>query len=89
MLCNEGIGGLYADKYEDEDDEYAYMYDVILYAADEHQRDIRMDYARTEFNRLADLYRPKTKSISENYRLQYNNLVTLGSKISKHLFLPK
>lgn len=86
LLCGEGIGKRYADKYEDEEDENAYMYDVILYAADEHQRDIRMDYARKEFNRLADLYRPKTKSISENYRLQYNNLVTLGSKISKHLF---
>jgi len=86
LLCGEGIGKRYADKYEDEEDENAFMYDVILYAADEHQRDIRMDYARKEFNRLADLYRPKTKSISENYRLQYNNLVTLGSKISKHLF---
>lgn len=86
LLCGEGIGKRYADKYEDEEDENAFMYDVILYAADEHQRDIRMDYARMEFNRLADLYRPKTKSISENYRLQYNNLVTLGSRISKHLF---
>ena len=86
LLCGEGIGKRYADKYEDEEDENAFMYDVILYAADEHQRDIRMDYARTEFNRLADLYRPKTKCISENYRLQYNNLVTLGSEISKHLF---
>lgn len=86
LLCGEGIGKRYADKYEDEEDENAFMYDVILYAADEHQRDIRMDYARTEFNRLSDLYRPKTKCISENYRLQYNNLVTLGSEISKHLF---
>lgn len=86
LLCSEGIGQRYADKYEDEEDENAWMYDVILYVADEHQRDIRMDYAKNEFQRLADLYRPKTKHLPENYRIQYNNLVTLGSAVSKHLF---
>ena len=86
LLCGEGIGQRYADKYEDEADENAWMYDVILYAADEHQRDICMDFAKKEFNRLADLYRPKTKRLPENYRIQYNNLVTLGSDVSKHLF---
>ena len=86
LLCGEGIGQRYADRYENEEDENAWMYDVILYAADEHQRDIRMDYAKKEFNRLADIYRPKTKNLQENYRIQYNNLVTLGSAVSKHLF---
>ena len=86
LLCGEGIGRRYADKYEDETDENSWMYDVILYAADEHQRDIRIDYAKKEFNRLADLYRPKTKNLPENYRLQYNNLTSLASAISKHLF---
>lgn len=86
LLCGEGIGRQYADKYEDETDENSWMYDVILYAADEHQRDIRIDYAKKEFNRLADLYRPKTKNLPENYRLQYNNLTSLASAISKHLF---
>lgn len=62
------------------------MYDVILYAADQHQRDLLMDYAKDEFERLADLYRPKTKRLSEKYRLQYNNLVAQGSSVSKHLF---
>lgn len=87
LLCGEGVGRRYADKYENEDDdENAYMYDVILYAADPHQRDLLMDYAKNEFYRLADLYRPKTKNISEKARQQYNNLVTQGSTISKHLF---
>ena len=86
LLCGEGIGRRYADKYEDETDENSWMYDVILYAADEHQRDIRIDYAKKEFNSLADLYRPKTKNLPENYRLQYNNLTSLASAISKHLF---
>ena len=86
LLCGEGIGRRYADKYEDETDENSWMYDVILYAADEHRRDIRIDYAKKEFNRLADLYRPKTKNLPENYRLQYNNLTSLACAISKHLF---
>lgn len=80
VLCNEGIGGLYADKYEDEDDEYAYMYDVILYAADEHQRDIRMKYAEKEFIRLANLYRPLSKDLPENYRIEYDNLISEGEE---------
>ncbi len=86
LLCGEGVGGRYADLYEDGGDEYAYMYDVILYAADQHQRDLLMDYAKGEFERLADLYRPKTKRLPEKDRLQYNSLVAQGSSVSKHLF---
>ena len=86
LLCGEGVGDRYADLYEDGGDEYAYMYDVILYAADQHQRDLLMDYAKEEFERLADIYRPKTKLLQEKYRLQYNNLVAQGSTVSKHLF---
>ena len=85
-LCGEEIGKRYTIKYDDEDDENAAMYDVILYAADEHQRALLMEYAKFEFYRLADLYRPKTKNISEKYRIQYNSLVTHGSTVSKHLF---
>lgn len=86
LLCGEAVGGRYADLYEDGGDEYAYMYDVILYAADQHQRDLLMDYAKGEFERLADLYRPKTKRLPEKDRLQYNSLVAQGSSVSKHLF---
>lgn len=86
LLCGEGVGDKYADFYEDGEDEYAYMYDVILYAADQHQRDLLMGYAKGEFERLADLYRSKTKCLSEKYRLQYNSLVAQGSSVSKHLF---
>lgn len=85
LLCGEGIGDRYANVYG-EDDDYSYMYDVILYAADQHQRDLLMGYAKGEFERLADLYRPKTKRLSEKYRLQYNSLVAQGSSVSKHLF---
>ena len=84
LLCGEGVGQRYADNYETDD--YASMYDVILYVADSHQTDIRMDYAKEEFNRLADLYRPKSKNIPEKDRQRYNSLVTMGSTISKHLF---
>lgn len=87
LLCGEGIGRRYADKYEDEkEDENAYMYDVILYVANQHQKDLLMDYAKYEFYRLADLYRPMTKNIPEKARQQYNSLVSQGSVISKHLF---
>jgi hypothetical protein len=60
-----------------------YMYDIILYAADSHQRE--RDLFKNEFYRLADWYRPKTKSISEKACQQYNKLVTQGSMLSKHL----
>ncbi|WP_308259754.1 DEAD/DEAH box helicase [Prevotella sp.] len=85
LLCGEGVGDRYANVYG-EDDDYSYMYDVILYAADQHQRDLLMGYAKSEFERLADLYRPKTKRLSEKYRLQYNSLVAQGCSVSKHLF---
>ena len=62
------------------------MYDVILYAADQHQHDLLMGYAKAEFERLADAYRSKTKNIPEKYREQYNNMVTQSSTISTHLF---
>lgn len=43
------------------------------------------DLFKNEFYRLADWYRPKTKSISEKACQQYNKLVTQGSMLSKHL----
>ena len=86
LLCGENIGDKYDTLYGDEEDENAYMYDVILYAADQHQHDLLMDYAKAEFERLADAYRSQTKNIPEKYRQQYNNMVTQGSTISKHLF---
>lgn len=86
LLCGEGIGTWYDEKYCEDEDENTYMYDVILYAADNHQRDLLMDYAKKEFFRLADLYRSKTKNIEESYRLKYNELVYRGSTIRSILF---
>lgn len=87
LLCGEGIGNRYEDKYGDEsDDENACRYDVILYAADEHQQEKRMDFAKSEFQRLADLYRPKTKTLSDRDKQQYDSLVTQSDTITKHLF---
>lgn len=58
VLYGEGIDWRYADKYEDEEDGIAWMYDVILYAADEQQRDFRMDFTKkelpAELNNYAD-----------------------------------
>lgn len=85
QLCNEGIGKRYADKYEDDIDDNTVLYDVILYVADEHQRDKRMDYAKKRFFELADTYRSKTKTQSESYRRSYNNLVTQSSEVSPPL----
>ena len=85
QLCNEGIGKRYADQYEDDIDDNAALYDVILYVADEHQRDIRMEYAKKRFYELADAYRSKTKTLPEEYRRRYNNLVTQSSEVSPPL----
>ena len=85
QLCNEGIGKRYADKYEDDIDDNTALYDVILYVADEHQRDLRMEYAKKRFFELADAYRSKTKTLVEEYRRKYNNLVTQSSEVSPPL----
>ncbi|MBQ6205313.1 MAG: DEAD/DEAH box helicase family protein [Prevotella sp.] len=85
QLCNEGIGKRYADKYEDDIDDNTALYDVILYVADEHQRDKRMDYAKKRFFELADAYRSKTKTVPEEYRKKYNGLVTQSSEVSPPL----
>ena len=85
QLCNEGIGKRYADQYEDDIDDNAALYDVILYVADEHQRDIREEYAKKRFYELADAYRSKTKTLPEEYRRRYNNLVTQSSEVSPPL----
>ena len=87
LLCGEGIGYLYENEYDDEyDDDNACKYDVVLFAADEHQRELLMEYAKSEFFKLADKYRPMSNSLGEKYRQQYNSLVSQGSTISKHLF---
>lgn len=87
LLCGEGIGNRYENEYDGEyDDDNACKYDVILFAADEHQQELLQEYAKNEFFRLADKYRPKTNALDEKYRQQYNNLVTQGSSVSKHLF---
>ena len=89
LLCGEGIGIWYDDKYCMDENENAYMYDVILYAADNHQRDLLMAYAKDEFFRLADLYRSKTNNIEERYRLKYNDLVfRSGTKEAVLFHLP-
>ena len=85
QLCNEGIGKRYADKYEDDIDDNTALYDVILYVADEHQLDKRMDYAKNRFFELADTYRSKTKTVPEEYRKKYNGLVTQSSEVSPPL----
>ncbi len=87
LLCGEGIGNLYENTYESEyDDDNACKYDVILFAADEHQREVLNEYAKTQFFNLADSYRVKSNSLDEKYRQQYDSLVAQGSKVSKHLF---
>ena len=87
LLCGEGIGYLYENEHDDEyDDDNACKYDVVLFAADEHQQALLMEYAKKEFFKLADKCRPMSNSLDEKYRQQYNSLVSQGSKISKHLF---
>ena len=87
LLCGEGIGNRYENKYNEEyDDDNACKYDVILFAADKHQQELLQEYAKNEFFKLADKFRPKTNALDEKYRQKYNNLVTQGSSISKHLF---
>lgn len=87
LLGGEGIGNLYENTYEGEyDDDNACKYDVILFAADEHQRELLEGYAKNQFFNLADTYRSKSNSLDEKHRQQYNSLVAQGSEVSKHLF---
>lgn len=86
LLCGEGIAQRYLNTYEEETDETTCMYDVIFYAADEHQRDLLMKYASDEFDRLVDLYRPKSNDLPEKSRNKYNDLAALNRKVSQLLY---
>lgn len=86
LLCGEGIAQRYLNTYEEETDEATCMYDVIFYAADEHQQDLLMKYASDEFDRLVDLYRPKSNDLPEKSRNKYNDLAALNRKVSQLLY---
>lgn len=86
-LSGEGIGNAYGKKYFDENAPYAFKVDVILFVADETCMGQLYDYAKNKFHELNDAYRRYIAKLeSDNFRKQYDDIVSNGDIVSKHNF---
>ncbi|ARD06163.1 restriction endonuclease subunit R [Lactobacillus amylolyticus] len=85
-LGNEGVGVAYGNKYYDDDDPDAFKIHVILYATDNECRKELFTYAENKFHELDDAYRKYTINESEQFRKQYDRVVSDGDFVSKHNF---
>ena len=86
VLYNEGIGNRYGQYYMDANDEDAYKIQFIMYVGNEDCIKSLHTYAENRFHNLIDEYRFSINKLSENFRLQYDKIVSDGDIISKHNF---
>ena len=86
QLGNEGVANAYGKKYYDPDNQNIYKVDVILFAFDDNQMQMLLDFAKAEYYRLNDLYRQKTTRLTDTLKIQYRNIVKNSEKISNILF---
>lgn len=86
-LENEGIGYFYGKKYIDENNPQGFKVDVILFVADDECMEKLHQYAENRFHSMNDDYRRYFAAIpSEDFRRQYDQIVSAGDVISKHNF---
>lgn len=85
-LGKEGIGNAYCKRYYDVGNTYDQKLDVIIFASDTEAMTELNDFAKLKFHTLNDDYRQYSKEFLEKYRRQYDNIVSDGDIISKHLF---
>lgn len=85
-LGNDGVGKKYGHKYYNENEPDSYKIDIILYAANQECYKDLSEYAKNKFHDLDDQYRRCTIKRDENFRRQYDKIVSDGDIISKHNF---
>lgn len=89
-LGNEGIGFDYLSSSYDINELTNLKINVILFAANDECIANLNSYAKDTFHETNDECRRYTTKLSEEYRKQYNGIVSDGDDISKHNFqLPK
>lgn len=89
-LGNEGIGFEYLSSSYDINELTNLKINVILFAANDECMANLNSYAKDTFHETNDECRRYTTKLSEEYRKQYNGIVSDGDAISKHNFqLPK
>lgn len=85
-LGNEGIGVIYGNDYYDDNDPDAFKIHIILYANDDECRKELFTYAEDKFHELDDAYRRYTINEDDQFRKQYDRIVSDGDLVSKHNF---
>lgn len=86
VLYNEGIGNRYGAYYMDSNDEDAYKIQFIIYVGNDDCIRSLHTYAEKTFHDLIDKYRFNISKLPENFRLQYDKIVSDGDIVSKHNF---
>lgn len=85
-LGAEGVGNAYLDAYYDPDNLVNLKIHVILFVADEDNREKLQRYAKAAYHNLNDRYRRCMTKLPASYRKQYNRIVSDGDVVSKHNF---
>ena len=86
MLYNEGIGYRYIDTYMSGDDADDYKIQFVLFVGNEDCLKGLQNYAENKFHELIDEYRFNIGKLPENFRNQYDRIVSDGDLTSKHNF---
>ncbi len=89
-LKNEGIGIKYGQVYGDLRHIIEFKIDVILFANDTGCMGRLMKYAETQYHHLIDVYRSRIRTLTEQQRAKYKNIVNDGDSVSStDFYLPQ
>ena len=85
-LGNEGIGVKYGREHKTADNPNGFKIDTIIFAADSNCITALNAYAKDRFHDMNDKYRRKTINLPTKFKKKYNDIVSDGDLVSKHIF---
>ncbi len=89
-LKNEGVGLKYGQIYGSLGDIIAFKVDVILFTNDDDCMGDLMQYAECHYHKLIDTYRNRIRTLTEQQRARYKNIVNDGDSVSStDFYLPQ
>ena len=86
QLGDFGVSNRYGHHYFDPENPNSYKIDIILFAADDACMAALRKYAEDAFHEMDDTYRKYVIKQSEQYRKQYDAIITDGELVSRHNF---
>ena len=86
QLGDFGASNRYGHHYFDPENPNSYKIDIILFAADDACMAALRKYAEDAFHEMDDTYRKYVIKQSEQYRTQYDAIITDGELVSRHSF---